>query len=292
LYAQLHHGCAPLHALRESGWKLVRGSAGEVYDIERDPRELHDLAAAEPVRTRNLGEALERLVAELHAGTAETATLDDEARRALQSLGYAWTPPGSSTAGSGRDPREALRSMQTMAEADRSAARGDVAGAVASYREVIAAEPEGVDARVRLAQILLTRGRSAEAVQPLAVAATIAPKEPELHRMLGDAWFALGRYREALGAYDAGLALHPAGHEIRDARWRVLNQLGRRDEMLAQAERAIASDPSDAMARYARALACCGQDGVAAYIAALERELSQLPGDPILEGALAKARAE
>jgi arylsulfatase A-like enzyme/thioredoxin-like negative regulator of GroEL len=293
LYAELHHGCAPLRGLREEGWKLVRGSVSELYDLGRDPNELRDLAAIEPIRARDMQEGLERLVADLDAGAAETATLDEDARRALQSLGYAWTPPSGSTgAGGGRDPREALSSMKAMAEADRSAARGEIDGAVALYRGVIAVEPESVDPRVRLAHVLGTQGRHEEALPLLESAAKIAPGASELRRMLGDARFALGNYREALAAYDAGLALEPARRELRDARWRVLNQLGRTAEMLGEAERAVTADPSDAMARYARALACCGQGSAEAYIAALERELSELPGDPVLERALGKARAE
>jgi choline-sulfatase len=292
LYAEIHHGCAPFQVLRENGFKLVRGSVDELYDLARDPHELRDVAAAEPQRARDLGDALDRLVAELHAGTAEAAPLDDEARRALESLGYSWTSPAGPTSGRGRDPREALRSMKMMAEGDRSFARGDVSGAVASYREVLAVEPASVDARVRLAQILVTRGRNDEAARLLAAAAAIAPKEPELRRRLGDALFASRKYREALAAYDAGLALHPAGHDIRDARWRLLNQLGRHDEMLAEAERAVAADPSDGMARYARALACCGRGSDEAYVAALKRELAQLPGDPNLLAALANAHAK
>jgi arylsulfatase A-like enzyme/thioredoxin-like negative regulator of GroEL len=292
LYAEIHHGCAPLRALREGNFKLVRGSADELYDLTRDPHELRDVAATEPARTRDLGDALDRLVAELHAGTAEAAPLDDESRRALESLGYSWTPSASPASGRGRDPREALRSMKTMAEADRSFARGDVPGAVASYREVLTVEPASVDARVRLAQVLVTQGRYPEAARLLAAAAAIAPKEPELRRRLGDALFAMKKYREALEAYDTGLALHPAGHDIRDARWRVLNQIGRHDDMLAEAERAVAADPSDGMARYARALACCGRGSDEAYIAALKRELAQLPGDASLEAALANAHAK
>jgi choline-sulfatase len=286
LYAQIHHGCAPLRALREGGFKLIRGAHDELYDLLRDPHELRDLAAIEPARSRDLGEALDRLVSEIHAGTAEVAPLDDEARRALVSLGYSWSPPPSTTSGRLRDPVEALRTMKKMAEADRSVARGDLAGAIASYHEVLAVEPMSVDARVRLAQILVTDQRYAEAARLLEAAAAIAPEEPELRRRLGDALFALRRYDEALAAYDAGLALHPAGHDIRDARWRLLNQLRRHDEMLAEAEKAVAADPSDGMARYARALACCGQGTDAAFIAALKRELAQLPGDPNLEAAL------
>jgi choline-sulfatase len=292
LYAEIHHGCAPLRALREGGFKLVRGSVNELYDLARDPHELRDVAAAEPARTRDLGEALERLTADLHASTAEAAPLDDEARRALESLGYSWIPGAGPTPGRGRDPREALRSMKTMAEADRSFARGDVSGAVASYREILTVEPTSVDARVRLAQVLVTQGRYPEAAHLLAAAAAIAPKEPELRRRLGDALFAMKRYREALQSYDIGLALHPAGHDLRDARWRVLNQIGRHDEILAEAERAVAADPSDGMARYARALACCGRGSDEAYVAALKRELAQLPGDPNLQAALANAHAK
>ena len=83
-----------------------------------------------------------------------------------------------------------------------------------------------------------------------------------------------------------------SGHEVRDARWHLIQSLDRHDQLLAEAERAIAADPSDGTARQARALACCGRGPVERYIAALEKELAQLPGDPTLLAALAQARAE
>ena len=55
---------------------------------------------------------------------------------------------------------------------------------------------------------------------------------------------------------------------------------------------AIAADRSDGAARFARAMACCGQGSVEVYLAALEREIAELPGDKILESAIASARAE
>lgn len=162
---------------------------------------------------------------------------------------------------------------------------------MALYREVIDSEPASVDARVRLAQILQAGGRGADAVAPLAEAVALVPDEPILHRKLGYALEKLGRYEEALAAYDAGLALHGEARDLRDGRWRCLNGLRRPDLLLAEAERAIALDPSDGRARFARAVACCGYP-VEAYVAALERELAELPGDPHLEFALARARAE
>jgi tetratricopeptide (TPR) repeat protein len=292
LYAALHHGCAPLAALREKGWKLERGSSLELFDLGKDPRELKNFEREEPARARAMAEALDELVGELHAGAAESATLDAASRKALESLGYSWSPPDTASRARTRDPREALRSMKKMADADRSALRGDVNAAAALYRDVLAAEPASIDARVRLAQIFLTAGRSAEAERLLSAAVAIAPKEPELHRRHGDALVALGRPKQALAAYDAGLALHPPGHELRDARWRVLVDLDRSATLRTEAERAIAADPKDGVARHARALACCGKGRVEDYIAALERELKELPGDRVLTEALGKARAE
>jgi hypothetical protein len=61
--------------------------------------------------------------------------------------------------------------------------------------------------------------------------------------------------------------------------------------LLTEAQSAVAEDPTDGMARFARAVACCSYP-LADYVAALERELAELPGDPYLEKALEAARAE
>jgi tetratricopeptide (TPR) repeat protein len=272
LYAQRHHGAAPLVALREQRWKLVRGVADELYDLHADAGELRDVAPVERARTDHLAADLDALLAAMEPGETELVTLDEESRRALQSLGYSWG--GSSGNGAPRDPREALVSMRLMADADRAFLAGDVDRAVAGYRQVLDSEPHSVDARVRLAELLLAAARGAEAVGLLAEAVVAAPHEPVLHHKLGYTLEKLGRCEEGLAAYDAGLSRHPAARELRDGRWRCLNQLQRLDEMLGEAESAIALDPTDGMARFARAVAW-------------ERELADLPGNPILEAALA-----
>ena len=281
LYAQLHHGCAPLTALRERGWKLVKGVGEELYNLDFDPKELDDLASTEPRRRDELTAFLETLSAGLVPGTAEPATLDDEARRRIAALGYA-AAPAVKAAKSRRDPREALRSLARMAEADRRAVAGDLEGATAAYREVLAAEPAGIDARVRLAELLASRGREAGAAELFAEAVKIAPEEPYLRRKLGNLLERLGRYEDALAAYDAGLAIDPGSRDLRTGRWSCLDRLRRWKVMLREAEAAVARDPRDGAARLARAIACCGQGSDRAYLAALDRELAELPGDPIL----------
>ncbi len=288
LYAELHHGCAPLRALREGKWKLVRGKVDELYDLTRDPGESRDLAGAEVQASATLGEALRDLEQQAGAPTApERLALDEETRRVLHSLGYVASgpvrPPGEL-----RDPRQALVSLQRMAGGDRLALHGDVPGAIAAYRAVIAGERGSVDARFRLAQILRAAGRGEEAARVLTEALALNPGEPFLYESLGDVLAGLGRHRQSLATFDAGLARHSDVRSLRTGRWKELHQLRRDDLLLGEAERAVAADPGDGAARYARALACCGQGTDAAFRAALERELRELPGDPILQGALAK----
>jgi tetratricopeptide (TPR) repeat protein len=288
LYAELHHGCAPLRALREGKWKLVRGKVDELYDLAADPGEDRDLANTEVQASVTLGEALREVEQQVGApALPERIALDEETRRVLHSLGY--TASGSARPpGELRDPREALVSLRRMADADRLALHGDAAGAIAVYREVIAAEPGSVDARFRLAQILRTAHRGEEAARVLTEALALNPGEPFLYESLGDVLAGLGRHRESLATFDAGLARHPDTRSLRTGRWKALHQLRRDDLLFQEAERAVAEDPGDGAARYARALACCGQGTDAAFRAALERELRELPGDPILRGAVAK----
>jgi len=286
LYAYFHHGCTPLLALREGGWKLVRGAADALYDLRKDPQESSDLDTSQPGKSAALAGTLDRLATGLNEAAASAAVVpDEETRRALASLGYASSAPSPRPAAR-RDPREALVSLATMAEADRSALAGDLAAAVAGYRAVLRDEPASIDARVRLAQILLAANRAREAVAPLAEAVSIDPADPYLRRKLGNALEASGRVAEALAIYDAGLAAHPDDRDLRTGRWSCLDRLGRTKPMLEEAERAIDADPRDGAARLARAMACCGRGTDAAYEAALRRELSELPQDPILLGAL------
>ena len=291
LYARFHHGCAPLTTLREERWKIVRGASHELYDLTADPEEARDVVAGEPVAAGRLAAALEELVAELEVGSAQPLALDEASREALESLGYVWSTTAADASEPLRDPREALRSLSRMADADRRALAGDVESAVAGYRSAIEVEPKSVDARMRLAQVLIGNSRAEEALEPLAEAAALAPHEPLVQQKLGDTLFAVGRYRESLAAFDAALARHPDVRRLRNGRWRCLNQLGRADLALPEAESAVAADPEDAMARYARAIACCGAD-LNDFIAALRRELTELPDNRALQRALSGAIAE
>jgi hypothetical protein len=79
-------------ALFDGRWKFLWNSQGrhQLFDLDRDPSERENLAAREGPRRARMAGLAERYFASLPAPGAAgpPAVLDEETRRALQSLGY------------------------------------------------------------------------------------------------------------------------------------------------------------------------------------------------------------
>ena len=95
-------------AMRDGRWKLIyepRTRAAELYDLEADPHERHDLSETDGKTTQ---QAIDRLLAWYRAAPrpfrsveGPRVKLDDETSRQLQALGYIQRAPGP--AGSGEN---------------------------------------------------------------------------------------------------------------------------------------------------------------------------------------------
>jgi hypothetical protein len=81
-----------LCALRTATHKYVQGSDGreELYALDADPGETHDLSVADPAKTAELRGPPGGLARELHPAASNGAApeLDAEIRRRLHDLGY------------------------------------------------------------------------------------------------------------------------------------------------------------------------------------------------------------
>jgi arylsulfatase A-like enzyme len=90
----------PVEEIGEGAWraifagryKLLWNSSGrhQLFDLEADPDELHNLARAEPERVRKMAQAITEFL-ELQprpAAKGKRELVDEETRRALKSLGY------------------------------------------------------------------------------------------------------------------------------------------------------------------------------------------------------------
>ncbi len=166
---------------------------------------------------------------------------------------------------------------------------GDLDGAIAAYREYLAAQPDSIAARSNLGAALARAGRYEEAIAEYNQALEKSPGNPPLLLNLGLAYYKTGRPAEAAAHFEQAAALAP---QFKDQVTMLLascyNSLGKYKQavaLLAPLERQKSDDPAfDYL--YGTALVGDGQDAGGAAV--IDRILSR--GDSaearLLQGAL------
>ena len=173
----LQYGWSDLRAVRDGRWKYILAPKPELYDLDRDPGELHNLVDAEAGRARALRGSIEaRLkLEERSAHTASAAAgIPPEMLERLGALGYigAGGSPGRKSAGV--DPKDK----------------------VADYKALRELMQQGL--------IAIRAGRPSDALAPLQAASRRGVDSYESHYYLARAYTALSRWREASAEVRAG----------------------------------------------------------------------------------------
>ncbi|MEK9723550.1 MAG: tetratricopeptide repeat protein [Rhodospirillaceae bacterium] len=165
---------------------------------------------------------------------------------------------------------------QDLARALRLHEAGDLLGAGTLYREILAVEPDHVDALNLLGVVMHAAGEVDLAIELTGRAAALAPDYAAPCVNLGNALQAAGRADEAVAQFQRGLELEPDNAIAASNLASALTDLGRYDEAAAAAEQAVALAPElpDAYVNLGNAQLALGQadDAVAAQTAALERD--------------------
>jgi predicted O-linked N-acetylglucosamine transferase (SPINDLY family) len=131
----------------------------------------------------------------------------------------------------------------TVAAAKQKHRQGDLAGAEALYRQVLAHEPDNAGVLHLLGLVELQRGRPGEAVLTLGRAAAADPGSADCLANLGVALATQGKVGEAASAYQRALAIRPAFPEARFNLAAALVGLGRLDEAVAAYRQVLAERP-------------------------------------------------
>ena len=284
LSSSVNRGWAPLTGLARGRFKLIDLPLPELYDLELDPRETRNLAASEP----QVFESLRAPLAEMRASERGGGRREEsaETRERLRSLGYASGAAARKTRYTEADDPKRLIDLDTdiqdvvtlyqAGRLDQALVRvrgvlekrpdmplalehlgfllrekGDLAGAVATLRRAVALAPEDPDPAALLGAYLNESGRAKEAAEVLAPYA--AREDPDLDVLMahGAALFQSGRTREAEATFDRALAIDPSSALAKANLGTVF--LGVRDYRRARAVLAesIALDPDVSLAHNA-----------------------------------------
>jgi adenylate cyclase len=144
--------------------------------------------------------------------------------------------------------------------------------AIKEGERAIALNPNGADHHVWLAMILTSAGRPEEAVELLNKAIRLNPFPPNWYFLsLGNAFFTMGRYEEAVGAYKRTFERSPDFLLTKIGLAASYGALGGEEDARAAAIEVLRIDPKFSLQRFAKGLLYEDQKDADRYINALRK---------------------
>ncbi len=252
-YPRFHYNWSELITVSTGRWKFVRAPRPELYDLQRDPKELHDVSAEYPVVAATLARHLESMNLQKAGEEPAPAKLDADALARLQALGYVGGAgsPNARRTGPRPDPKDGMPLLQELlkGQADRDAGRLDAA---ASRLEGLARkDPENPAVFVALTSVYFRRNDTESALKSAKRAVALDPESTVAVLDLALAFQAAGHPDEAATGFDRVLALDPGNLKALLNLGAIHQARGEKDQAFDLFQRAVAAAPRFAQAQIA-----------------------------------------
>lgn len=284
LYPRDTFGWSPLYAYREGRYKLIDSTRPELFDLEADPLEDHDLYGTR----RALGDQLRsKLTAvrrrAIHA-SAKSATEDPEAIERLSALGYVALagPVPVADEGGLPDPKDKLGIYRTVVRALTAAEAGDPRTSNSLLEEVASKEPGLFIVHYSIGLNLLGMGRPGPALEALEQARRLNPSYDSIDLNRAKALAALQRSQEGIDVLRALLERNPAFPAARMQLAAMLRHQGRLEEALAEYRRLANDRPKDARLLEILGITLVEGEDYAAGLKRLDQAAALNPPDALL----------
>ena len=238
-------GARELLGLRTGPWLFIQSPRPELYDVDRDPAAMVNVAAQHP-------QEMERLRARLapYAGSEDVmkgrSATDPETAGRLRALGYVGSPITGAAAAAAADLPDAKDNAPLLASyslAEDLAATGRLPEALAAYRKALTVNPRSVTVRLSVANTLLDLGRPAEAFQEFAELSLLYPDEPTHVQGMARSLARQGRRKEALALLEPAVVRFPDATPIREDLATILQEVGRTQEAEKQLQAVVLGMP-------------------------------------------------
>jgi tetratricopeptide (TPR) repeat protein len=258
MYPLHHYGWSDLRALRVGRYKLIDSPRPELFDLDSDPGESRNLFDEQRPVGERMQAALRGMTASFDkAGPSASpaADVDPEVRERLASLGYvANFVATANDAGVVRsDPKDKIALFNLMSEArdiskDEAA---DVNRMVGLLKQVVADDPQVIDAWFSLGNAYYRESRFTEAIAHFRKALELKPDYDLALINMANAYRALGRDEEALAGYEHYLRVDPKNAWVQYQAGEIHLDRGDIDRASEYFRQALATDPKVAPARVA-----------------------------------------
>src|SRR4051794_11892925 len=257
IYPRFHFGWSDLRALTSGRYKFVAARRPELYDLQQDPGEAHNLYPERQALGDRMNQeliALEQRMAANASSPKAAVEVDPDARARLAALGYVGTfvtavsPDRTGLA----DPKDKIQLFNLMTQA-RETARHDKESdeGLHALERVVAEDPKVIDAWFMLGNEYYRRRQFARAIDQFKRALDLKPDYDVVVINMANAYRALGRDEEAMVGYRRFMELDPKNAQIRYEAAQILIDGGKLDEARRQLTEALALEPKLAAARNA-----------------------------------------
>jgi arylsulfatase A-like enzyme/tetratricopeptide (TPR) repeat protein len=217
LYPKLNMGWAELRGMRTNHWKYVMAPRPELYNLESDPGELHNVIEQHPDEVKQFRAEIQKIVPTQGDSPTEQVqikTISNVTEKQLESLGYVSAGPSRQLklTGEGADPKDRTHILKLL----------DDVGSL----------PRNVSASQRIQ--LLNQARNED------------PTNPALYYLLGDLYAVNRRSADALRIYELALRQKATTtSKIYSRMAAIYGEQGRLDEAILALESALDIDPTD-----------------------------------------------
>jgi tetratricopeptide (TPR) repeat protein len=239
----LQYGWQPQIMAVDGTQKAILAGRTEVYDLAKDPNETTDLktAATLPASIRTAMD--DYPVPSLAAPAAAPSALDAEAKQKLASLGYVSATATPAVRKDAPRPVDMAHLFPVIDEASGLFVQQRYAQVIPLLQKILAADPNHLDATMRLATAHSALGQDAQALAAFTRAQTLAPESSDvtlylaLHHAKGPRW------PQAVPLLEGILAKTPERLPALETLAMLREREGKRAESLALFRRVFALRP-------------------------------------------------
>jgi choline-sulfatase len=278
LYPRNHFGWSDLKALRSGRFKYIETTRPELYDLERDPGEKQNVYDERRQLADRMAAELARLAAEQSAGAGPSA-VDPEARERLAALGYigSFTHTPRKAGEKLPDPKDKIEIFNLMTSALETSGRSDPDATIVRMKQVLAQDPNILDAWVRLGNEYYRRGEYSTALAQYKRALALNPESDLATINLANAYRALGDDEAAIVGYERYLEKDPKNAWVRYQLGELYVDRGDLNKAQSAFEQALSDDTRVASARNALGVVAFKRGDLAKAEEQIRAALAQKP---------------
>ncbi len=249
LSTQILHGWAPLLGVRRDDYKFIQAPVPELYDLERDPKELVNQYEQLPVLAAELQAKLREFVGDdpyMGVAAQQNLPMDAETEALLASLGYVFTAKDETPAAPDSyhlNPKDMVVHWEKIQLAVHQHLKGEVAESIRALEEALDEVPEDRWARQVLASAYQTYGEYEKAYELLASIEVRQPDDAATLSAVGALLLMLNRVDEAEVKLRRALELDPKSGSARLGLARIAVRQRDEDTALALMNETIEVDP-------------------------------------------------